>query len=443
MIAVDRREGAALFAAVVSLGLVAVVGCNSAVAPSASPGAPAGSASAGAISADSGPAVTTAPTVIATPTPTAPGTPKPSRVEITAGPTMAIASGRTWYTATELADGRILVVGGRLGPNEIAPCGNGAGACIGGVTPTAEIYEPRTKSFSPTGSMIQPRTQHQAVLLHDGRVLVVGGMNDASGTLGTAEIYDPDTGRFTDLGAMHQDTAGEAPPVSSPEPSSAWRTTVLENQTVIVLADGRVLIAGGEDDLGDSSNAVTVFDPTTNRFSNLPGMPVRWANPAASLLPDGRVLLTAGSNDFTEEALLFDPATNTFTATGPAAMAREGSTQTVLQDGRVLIVNGSDCGGKFPAETYDPATGRFSVSAGTTSSPEIPLLVPDGRVLLLGGADGDCKSLGQVEAYDPDSGTVSLLASGVLPWDVDYAFLLDDGSILVMTNEGASFLTLR
>jgi hypothetical protein len=74
-----------LVAAVVSLGLVAVVGCNSAVAPSASPGAPAGSASAGsasagAISADSGSAVTTAPTVIATPTPTAPGTPRPSRV---------------------------------------------------------------------------------------------------------------------------------------------------------------------------------------------------------------------------------------------------------------------------------------------------------------------------------------------------------------------------
>jgi hypothetical protein len=218
---------------------------------------------------------------------------------------------------------------------------------------------------------------------------------------------------------------------------------VLKNQTVIVLADGRVLIAGGEDDLGDSSNAFTVFDPTTNRFTNLPGMPVWWANPAASLLPNGRVLLTAGSDDFTKEALLFDPATNTFTATGPTAMAREGSTQTVLRDGRVLIVNGSDCGGKFPAETYDPATGRFSVSAGITSSPEIPLLVPDGRVLLLGGADGDCKSLGQVEAYDPDSGTVSLLASGVLPWDVDYAFLLDDGSILVMTNEGASFITLR
>ena len=437
----DRREGAALVTAVVSLGLVAVVGCNSALGPSASPGAPAGSATAGAISADSGYATTTAPTIIATPTPTAPGTPKPSKVEITAGPTMAIASGRTWYTATELADGRILVAGGRLGPNEIWPCGNGA--CIGGVTATAEIYDPRTKSFSPTGSMIQPRTQNQAVLLHNGQVLVVGGMNDESGSLGTAEKYDTDTGRFRDLGAMHQDTSGDAPPVSSPEPSSAWRTMVLKNQTVIVLADGRVLIAGGEDDLGDSSNAFTVFDPTTNRFTNLPGMPVWWANPAASLLPNGRVLLTAGSDDFTKEALLFDPATNTFTATGPTAMAREGSTQTVLRDGRVLIVNGSDCGGKFPAETYDPATGRFSVSAGITSSPEIPLLVPDGRVLLLGGADGDCKSLGQVEAYDPDSGTVSLLASGVLPWDVDYAFLLDDGSILVMTNEGASFITLR
>ncbi|MGA3030578.1 MAG: kelch repeat-containing protein [Candidatus Limnocylindrales bacterium] len=425
----DRLKVVALLAVVVPVGLVAVVGCGPASMPSAR--------------RDSGSAVARAST--ATPTPTATGTQKPSRVEVTAGPTMA--SERTGYTATELADGRILLTGGYLGRGGTTPCGNGV--CLVPSTATAEIYDPRTRTFSPTGSMNQPRVGHAAAPLHDGRVLVVGGMYDAGGIpVGTAEIYDPATARFRDLGALHQDTSGDEPSQFSLEPSTASLLTVLDSQTLTVLADGRVLIVGGEHGAGGAtSKAVTMFDPTTNRFTNLPGMPVAWANPAASRLADGRVLVTAGQNGpdgFTKEALLFDPTTNAFTLAGSTVVGREGTTQTSLQDGRVLIVNGSNCGDEIPGETYNPATGRFSVAAGSTSSPVTPLLIPDGRVLLLGSANGACHLVGQVAAYDPDSGTVSILASDALPnASIDGAFVLDDGSALVLTDEGVSFLTLE
>jgi hypothetical protein len=237
---------------------------------------------------------------------------------------------------------------------------------------------------------------------------------------------------------------------------------VQSDQTLTVLADGRVLIAGGQDQYGYSSNAVTVFDPTTNAFSNLRGMPVKWKDASASLLRDGRVLFTGGldttTNQPTDEALLFDPATNTFTITGTAPIPRDFGSQAVLRDGRVLIVGGylhplnPDCGSTIPAEVYDPATGWFSLAGGTSPRWDAtPVLIPDGRVLLLGGnvlggnADICSGYLGGVEAFDPESGTVSVLASGVLPnTTVTSAFVLDDGSILLFTYQADDYiLTLK
>ena len=434
--------GALVVAALIGVTLVRHVE----VASTASPSATASASGTASPSAEASQAASATPATPATPAPTVPGTPKAYKVEITAGPTIAIASRRTQYAATELADGRILLTGGYLGTGGIVPCGNGSGACIVSATATAEIYDPRTQAFSATGPMNEPRVGHAAVLLRDGRVLVVGGASDASQIpLGTGEVYDPATGRFTDLGTLHQDTSGDKPGPFSPPPSSyAYVTQVLSGQTLTVLADGRVLITGGKDGWSGVSNAVTVFDPHANKFTNLPGMPVAWANPAASLLADGRVLLTAGSDEFTREALLFDPATDTFTITGSTAVALEGSTQTVLPDGRVLIANGSDWCNEIAPETYDPAAGQFSLGIGKATSGVTPLLIPDGRVLLLGGANGSCRPVGQVSASDPDTGTVSVLASDALPDStVDGAFVLEDGSVLVLTDEGAINLTLK
>ena len=465
-IVVNRPRATVLIAAVVSLGLVGLVGCNSVNVSSAAPGVSAVKTATPAATEMTGPTAA----LTASPPPTASPSPKTSKVVITPGPKMA--SGRWLFTATKLADGRILLSGGYTLADEERACKHVVMACSVPETATAEIYDPRTKSFTPTGSMARPMLGHQAVLLRDGRVLILGGPNDDPGT---AEVYDPATGHFSDLGDMNQDTSGDAGPIFTPAPSDAAQTRALESQlgdqTVTVLADGRVLIAGGQDQIGDSSNAVTVFDPTTDTFRNLPGMPIPWKDASASLLPDGRVLFTGGLDTSTynittntyqlsSAALLFDPAMNAFTITGTTHIPRDGGNHVVLQGGRVLIVGGlldpinPGCGSPIQAEVYDPASGRFSL-AGGIQPPwlAVPVLIPDGRVLLIGGSADACVNgtaaesvyARGVEAYDPDSGTVSLLASGVLPnGSLDCAVALDDGSILVFIDQGGDYiLTLK
>ncbi|MEX1021989.1 MAG: kelch repeat-containing protein [Dehalococcoidia bacterium] len=86
--------------------------------------------------------------------------------------------GRVNHTATRLADGRVLIVGGigsQDGPREVP-------------TQTAEVYDPETRSFIQASQPVAVRSAHQANLLADGRVLITGGWR--SGTP-SAEVFTP------------------------------------------------------------------------------------------------------------------------------------------------------------------------------------------------------------------------------------------------------------
>jgi Galactose oxidase, central domain/Kelch motif len=184
-------------------------------------------------------------------------------------------------------------------------------------------------------------------LLADGRVLVTGGDRAAwtpSEDLASAEIYDPKTGTFSPTGSM---------------------STVRCFHLATLLADGRVLITGGTDGANDLASA-EIYNPKTGNFSVASSMAVGRAYQTATRLADGRVLVAGGGGDYTNRQFLasaeiFDPKTGTFTPTGSMAEARTYHAATLLPDGRVLVTGGYGAVAPLAsAETYDPKTGTFT-----------------------------------------------------------------------------------
>ncbi len=137
-----------------------------------------------------------------------------------------------------------------------------------------------------------------------------------------------------------------------------------------------------------------LFDPLQRAFSVGPLMLQPTASGTATLLKDGRVLLTGGypgeGQPATNSTQLYDPRANHFVPGGMMTTARADQTATVMADGRVLIAGGVDGSGVALATTelYDPQTGRFAAGprmsqprAGQTAT-----LVED-QVVLIGGTE--------------------------------------------------------
>ena len=177
------------------------------------------------------------------------------------------------------------------------------------------------------------------------------------------------------------------------------------------LADGRILIAGGYDGTDVRSDA-EIFDPASGRLSAAGSLGAARSGATATLLQDGRVLVTGGGRPDREprralaSAELFDPATGRFSAAGTMAQGRYKHGALRLDNGDILVVGGSDIrdyDGKLRSvERFDVAAGRF-VSAGNLADPRFK--ISDGLLLLSGNrvlvAAGDSA----LEIFDVASGT--------------------------------------
>jgi photosystem II stability/assembly factor-like uncharacterized protein len=208
-----------------------------------------------------------------------------------------------------LADGRLLVTGGRATPRTTS-----------GVV-SAEIYDPGTDRWSSAGSMKVARVGHAAVLLPDSRVLVTGGDDSLS-----AEVYDPRSNTWKLTGSRHVDP--HYPPV------------------LIVLPGGRVLAASDLPSYGIDPNPglgpqqvpgprAELFDPASGTWSPLSGAPDDLPGFTVTL-PDGRVLFVATYGG--GRGALYDPRTDRW-APIPDPPPQVRAVVSLL-DGRVLAIGG-------------------------------------------------------------------------------------------------------
>ncbi|WP_437756214.1 Kelch repeat-containing protein [Sorangium sp. So ce1389] len=303
---------------------------------------------------------------------------------------------------TLLRDGTVLVVG--------------FGLAVRG-TPQGEgwtRYDPSTGAWEPFKvfgeGLYSPRTP---TLLPDGTVLVIdeGSLRSTSRAL----RFDPATGVW-----------------SRAAPLLLRRMT----QTATALADGRVLVVGGDRTIDGGGERVEIYDPVADTWTAAAPMSARREYHTATLLPDGRVLVTGGLGSdsvVSTSAEVYSPATDTWTPATSMRRARAYHTATLLLDGRVLVVGGDRREPANTAETYDPASDTWT-SAGEMAvqrwSHRAELLL-DGRVLVMGHALSRDGALA-AEIYDPASGTWSLAPALDVMISRHGTVRLSDGRVLLV-----------
>jgi hypothetical protein len=311
----------------------------------------------------------------------------------TFSPTGPMNTGRFGAAATVLRDGRVLIAGGWSEDPDVP------------VLASAELYDPTTGKFTNTGSMTSPRADHSAALLSDGRVLITGGQtgrgNSGFTILDTAELFDPMTGTFSPTGSMTVARMNHT-------------TTSLPDGRVLVAGGGGPAGTGNPGGAGGVPGLASaeLYDPASGKFTATGRMVSARYWPTATLLRNGHVLIAGGDdgNGPLASAEIYDPARATFATTGSMAAARYLQTATPLPNGQVLVVGGyaDHVGTLVSAELYDPNTGAFGSAGSMTDSrfQHTATLLNDGRVLIAAGGStdesiDDAARLATAELYQP------------------------------------------
>jgi hypothetical protein len=312
-------------------------------------------------------------------------------------------------TATRLLDGRVLIAGGTQ------------------ALTFAEIYDPASGIFSATGNLNAPHFAHTATLLKDGRVLLAGGADDLqTGVITTAiaELYDPAAGTFSLTGSLNTDRDGSSS---------------------VLLQDGRVLIVGGTVTTtpgnGVCTDTAELYDPTSGIFHRTGNM----TEPRCDLLfgqglvlKNGKALIVGGLSN--QSAELFDPMTGNFGATGTMALRQFTATSILLSNGQVFVTGGFSAIGPVTTnsvELYDPTSGTFAVTASMSAARQqhTATLLLNGQVLVTGGGFDDGPELSSAELF-------TLLNPIITSASIDHKNLIvmgerfDSGAVILL-NEGA------
>jgi hypothetical protein len=301
---------------------------------------------------------------------------------------------RTHPGAALLPDGRVLVVGGYFYAPEPesdagglvlarwpSPAEETAGARaslydvdvppIGRALATAELYDPATGEWTPTGSMRYARSGPEVVTLSDGRVLVVGSSPDDVRTderaPETAEIYDPATGRFTSTSTLPDidreaiSRLGVRLPVSAPMPGVVGSLVAIPDGGAVLIGNSgwwkhqAEIVRSFRFDVGDKTwrdigrTYAAVFEPTESTTKT-----VSRVDAVVTGLEDGSVFVAGGyiGGHTTRNVERYDPAGDAWARLPNMPDARGSASVISLADGSVMLVGGW-------TEQWQPTTYRF------------------------------------------------------------------------------------
>jgi hypothetical protein len=264
--------------------------------------------------------------------------------------------------ATTMMDGRVLVAGGA--------------ACTNNACKTADLFDPTTNTFKPTGTLMsEDRTFVWSVLMVDGRVMITSAGSP------TVEIYDPVKDSFSTL---------------------ALPTIHQFGQRIVRLRDGRVMIMGGDGCAGTctiAQNDVAIYDPATNKITAAKPMNTGRTQFTAHVLPDGRVMVFGGASISAggvhaplDSIEAYDPTNDTWTTqTYKLLIPRTWHASALVRDGTIIVMGGytldGSCGPTDKVDQVDPIAGTV-VKFGTLPDPNTEwnaLTMLDGSVLGVGG----------------------------------------------------------
>jgi N-acetylneuraminic acid mutarotase len=325
-------------------------------------------------------------------------------------PIGSLSTPRAGHSATLLANGQVLVVGG----NNID------------VVSTCDLFSSLNGSWDGggiTGTLVPARYSPVASPLLDGRILVVGGQSGVP--YNNADIYDSAQAKW--LPAQHM-----------------IKERMVASATL--LTNGKVLVAGGQgknstpENPGDFLNTAELYDPASNTWSETGAMHDARANHTATLLPSGQVMVVGGQNkDLALDSVeYYNPSSGTWTVGRHLNIARFAHTATLLQNGKVLVVGGAgkdDFSGALKStEIYDPNGGSWWTTSGMLDDSReyhTATLLANGSVLIVGGYNKDGTDMYGCQLYNPASNSWTHTGDLTTARSFHTATLLQSGKVLV------------
>lgn len=281
--------------------------------------------------------------------------------------TTSLNAARYDATATLLQNGQVLIAGG---------------ADENGPLSSAELFDPTNSTFTfTTGSLNVARSGATATLLNTGNVLIADGYNYLiTGPLTSAEIYNPSTESFTPTGSEESTAwlgtatlltnadvlaAGSALNSAVPElynpgagtfSATSGMITPRDLQTATLLTDGAVLMAGGHSDLTNTVlSAAELYEPTTLAPPSLSSIAITPSNPTLGVNGTLQLIATGTFSNLSTQQL----ASVVWTSSNIAAVT---VTNDITNSG---VVFGAAAG-----------TAMINACTGTICAPPVSITVP-------------------------------------------------------------------